>query len=171
MKTSPPSWFQVTQHSTLSSTRIENRPKANFPALKSAPRCAAQCFSGSCSGTHLEKKVQEAAKKLVNPSEKDLRRRLLNAPVISTLLYGCEAVKLSGQVRRRLNSRVSKMLSRITGRTFRRRGPQNKRWTSTGVEEPGGGTDWATSSAGEQHRAIRKSTYELRQANSGLDLR
>ncbi len=49
---------------------------------------------------------------------KDLRLRLLNASVISTLLYGCEAGKLSAQARGKLNGTVSKMLSRITGRTI-----------------------------------------------------
>ncbi len=44
--------------------------------------------------------------------------RLLNASVISTLLYGCESCKLAAQARRKLNGTASKMLSRITGRTI-----------------------------------------------------
>ncbi len=33
VKTTPPSWFQVTQHSKPSSTRIENRPKTHVFTL------------------------------------------------------------------------------------------------------------------------------------------
>ncbi len=50
--------------------------------------------------------------------QKGLCLRLLNASLISNLLYGCEAWKMSPQARRKLNGTVSKMLSRITGRTI-----------------------------------------------------
>ncbi len=85
-------------------------------------------------------------------------------------LYGCEAAKLSAQARRKLNGTVSKMLSSITGRTTADEAPQidaRRRHASKrqAVElarphpPPGRAPGNTTSS------------YELRQANSGLDLR
>ena len=47
---------------------------------------------------------------------KSLRLRIFSSCVVSTLLYGCEAWKLTEQVRRKLNATGSKMLSKITGR-------------------------------------------------------
>ncbi len=47
---------------------------------------------------------------------KSLRLRIFSSCVVSTLLYGCEAWKLTGQVRRMLNATGSKMLSKISGR-------------------------------------------------------
>ncbi len=49
---------------------------------------------------------------------KVLRLRLLKVSVISTLIYGCESWKLTSQARRELNGTVSKMPSRIAGRTI-----------------------------------------------------
>ncbi len=49
---------------------------------------------------------------------KGLRLRLLNASVISTVLYGCESWKLTAQARRKVSGTLPKMLSRITGRTI-----------------------------------------------------
>ncbi len=54
-------------------------------------------------GKHLERGVQEEEK---TPVKQGLRLRLLNASVISTLLYGCESWKLPAQARRKLNGTV-----------------------------------------------------------------
>ncbi len=96
------------------------------------------------------------------------RRFPYDVSVISTLLYGCEAWTLSAQARRKLSGTVPKMLSRITGRTIadEARKPtldvvmraRDRRWNWLGHVL-----------RLEEHRVITTSTYELRQANSGLE--
>ncbi len=57
-------------------------------------------------GRHLEKGAQAAEKAFTH------RLRLVKAPVMSTLLYGCEYWKLTTHVGRKQNNTASKMLSK-----------------------------------------------------------
>ncbi len=86
---------------------------------------------------------------------------------MSTLVFGCESWKLTAQARRKLNGTMSKILSRITGRTI----ADEAREPTLDVVMPARDrrSNWLGHTLRlEEHRGNTTSIYELRQANPGL---